>query len=908
MNMVDLLSVRQGHSLGSGVVECEASVQPRSAPAAVKFAVPVWGYEYVRQFLEVGLPTLLAPGNVPGVAKTLNSEFIILTSVDDEEFIREHAAFKRLQELCSADIRLIDHLITEENYSTTITLAYTELVRSTGPAMTDTCFFFLVADYIMADGSLMSALRHMQKGVSAVLVGNFQVSQEDAEPWLLDKLSSVNWSLAIPPRELMQWALSHLHPTTLANIVNIPFSHNSHTNRLFWRVDGTTILGRFYLMHMLCVRPELTDFIIGASCDYSFVPEMCPSRNIATITDSDDYLVIEMQPRNHEAAFLRPGPLRTPTLAKSLMEWTTAFHRHNAVYSLIFHGGELPEELAEIVAEADRFVGEVARIMRRKPLPHRGHPYWRGAMAAFNDATGRKLTLEEWRMVLGLPANAGWLTDWFLWRARYSLMGRAPHVFPWHPLWSDFRMVLKELDQFLNDKSRHLLLVSNGPTVFTMSLSDSGERVQRLRCAALLEGKAERFEPLVGRFDDCLLELSEGDMSHGDELIDRIVPLMKPNGRLIIWVVNRRAVSMAVGFGQGVSYHGSRFVRSGAAPTEINFIPASRLRWHAHRGMLQLRNFASGSRLIGISLMIICGPILLGMSLFGNLDALRRIKRTAPRGITSSLLMRLRVDGRKVSGANVYSRYEIKRKRHKKRRLEEIARASTVADSCREANETTRDPQYERCLDLKQAIGLTSLGLMTNQIWYDDPRRLSFLLARYKFVAKMLSGRRDVAEVGCGDAFGTRIVLQEVASVTVYDLDRIFIDDIRARMDERWPMQARVHDLVKGPLPQRYDGVFSLDVIEHIKREDEHAFLANLRGSLATAGVAIIGTSSMESQLYVSAANKEGYVSCKSGKELKILLERYFSQVLMFSMNDEVVHTGFHPMAHYLFAVCVNPK
>jgi hypothetical protein len=24
----------------------------------------------------------------------------------------------------------------------------------------------------------------------------------------------------------------------------------------------------------------------------------------------------------------------------------------------------------------------------------------------------------------------------------------------------------------------------------------------------------------------------------------------------------------------------------------------------------------------------------------------------------------------------------------------------------------------------------------------------------------------------------------------------------------------------------------------------------------------------------------------------------------VFSMNDEVVHTGFYPMAHYLLAVC----
>ena len=43
---------------------------------------------YVRQFLECGLPTMLAPGNVPAVAAALPTEFIILTSADDEAFIR----------------------------------------------------------------------------------------------------------------------------------------------------------------------------------------------------------------------------------------------------------------------------------------------------------------------------------------------------------------------------------------------------------------------------------------------------------------------------------------------------------------------------------------------------------------------------------------------------------------------------------------------------------------------------------------------------------------------------------------------------------------------------------------------------------------------------------------------------
>ena len=30
---------------------------------------------------------------------------------------------------------------------------------------------------------------------------------------------------------------------------------------------------------------------------------------------------------------------------------------------------------------------------------------------------------------------------------------------------------------------------------------------------------------------------------------------------------------------------------------------------------------------------------------------------------------------------------------------------------------------------------------------------------------------------------------------------------------------------------------------------------------------------------------------------------QYFENVFMFSMNDEVLHTGFAPMGHYLFAL-----
>ncbi len=158
----------------------------------------------------------------------------------------------------------------------------------------------------------------------------------------------------------------------------------------------------------------------------------------------------------------------------------------------------------------------------------------------------------------------------------------------------------------------------------------------------------------------------------------------------------------------------------------------------------------------------------------------------------------------------------------------------------------TREPQYNRCIEIKESQGLTSLGLMTNQVWEDDPRRLTILLSRYKFVAKMLSGKKNVGELGCGDAFGTRIVMQEVPKVMAYDFDPAFIEDIKERRSKTWPVEVKYQDILEKPLPERHDGIYSLDVIEHIPPEEEHKYVGNLRSSLTDDGVLIVGTPSLE--------------------------------------------------------------
>src|SRR6202035_2543293 len=114
--------------------------------------------------------------------------------------------------------------------------------------------------------------------------------------------------------------------------------------------------------------------------------------------------------------------------------------------------------------------------------------------------------------------------------SKFALMGKPPHVLPWHPAWPDFQTVIRENDSFFTDPSQRMLLMSNEPNAFSVALADNGERTHRLRCRQFLKNPPERYERLHGKFDLCLLELSETDMEDGGELTDRLAPPLKSGG------------------------------------------------------------------------------------------------------------------------------------------------------------------------------------------------------------------------------------------------------------------------------------------------------------------------------------------------------------------------------------------
>ena len=633
----------------------------REGDLAVRLLLPVWGQRYLRRFFEFSLPTMIAPGNIPALAAALPCTFVFLTSAQDAELIAEHPGYRHLSAICRTEIVPVDDLITGDNHSTTITLAYERAMRATA-AITDTCFLFLISDYLVADGSFRHVLACIREGASGVLAGNFQVTEEEAAPAFHSTFGSGDVALTLAPRALAAWALRHIHPVTAANTVNFPLSHSLHSNRLFWRVDEDTLIGRFYLMHMIAIRPETPDFVIGASCDYSFIPELCPSGNVAVLTDSDDYLVVELQPRQHERAFLRAGPPDVATLAASLSEWTTARHRENARHTVLFHAAALPPALPSVAAEAARFIVEVDRRLSARPQPHRDHPYWLGAIAAHRLAVARRGEVAQ--LAPGADAEAspdgpiGYSLAALIAQLRILVFGRPPDVRAWHPRWPDYRGIIAALPGLLaqdgsagNDlgkPERTLAVIGHAPELLRPAVVRHTGNARFLQINRFLDLRRSRYSPLVGQFSGVLLFLDESELAAIGSIIDRVLPLLVPDGAVLLVAVNGRTERMQQSFATDFALHAAQLFGPRCRVENPCFVRAGWLRGAVLRALRRLDGVVRHYPLHAILLAPAVGALMLTAWMA---NVLTRSSRTLPEDtmISSvSLILRPARDGADV--------------------------------------------------------------------------------------------------------------------------------------------------------------------------------------------------------------------------------------------------------------------
>jgi 2-polyprenyl-3-methyl-5-hydroxy-6-metoxy-1,4-benzoquinol methylase len=184
---------------------------------------------------------------------------------------------------------------------------------------------------------------------------------------------------------------------------------------------------------------------------------------------------------------------------------------------------------------------------------------------------------------------------------------------------------------------------------------------------------------------------------------------------------------------------------------------------------------------------------------------------------------------------------------------------------------------------------------------YNDPKRIAFVLSRYKFAAKMACKNKHILELGCSEGIGAPILAEFADSYTGVDLDGPAIQSAKGNLSGN--KFHFIHDDFLGKHFGTFDCVISLDVIEHIHRKYETLFLDTIKSNLGENGICIVGTPNVTSEQYASEMSRAGHVNLYDAQKLVDAMGTLFHNVFLFGMNDEVVHTGFSPMAHYLLAV-----
>ena len=196
-------------------------------------------------------------------------------------------------------------------------------------------------------------------------------------------------------------------------------------------------------------------------------------------------------------------------------------------------------------------------------------------------------------------------------------------------------------------------------------------------------------------------------------------------------------------------------------------------------------------------------------------------------------------------------------------------------------------------------------GKMGDQKWMiENPLMTTIKFSRFKFASKLISQNDTLLDIGCGQGLSSIFFSDYCKFVYGVDLLSDFLNHDRENIKF---IKKSIFNIHKKNFNRKINIITLIDFIEHFKKSDGALILSKCSKLLEKkGGTLIIGTPSVYSSKYRSKRSKKQHIHEYDGMELKNLCSQYFNRTFLFSMNDELVHTGFYKLAWFNFVICVK--
>jgi tetratricopeptide (TPR) repeat protein len=305
---------------------------------ALHFITAVWGAGHTAVFLDIGLPSLLAPGNFPGMADLANARFHLFTKKSDFARIEASPAYRKLR-----DIMMIELDFIEEEFEVATHTMMSECHRAGLKRACERGAYaaFMTPECVWSDHSIANLERIAATGVAVVYMPGLRLIKESAGAALSENwLSADRSTMTIPARDLVRIGFDHLHPIT-ADLFYREHGRMLMPANLLWTVAGQGVLAHCFHLHPILIEPNAAniDFQSTIDEDLGLVSDPAGLRDYI-VTDSDEAFAYELSPLSHnvQTDFRKGSPAEVAAWAEVS---ANARHRLLVHHALRLHYAEI---------------------------------------------------------------------------------------------------------------------------------------------------------------------------------------------------------------------------------------------------------------------------------------------------------------------------------------------------------------------------------------------------------------------------------------------------------------------------------------------------------------------------------------------------------------------------------------
>ena len=211
----------------------------------------VWGDWHLRMLCDVNLPTLLADGNLPALARNCRITYLLFTQRADLQRLNSSPQIQALRKVLDVRIEILD----QAELSNPIAAHHKVWSIAERQARREHQFILLMPpDVAWANNAFKNVGARLSEGRKAIFMTYVRVVTDSFVPELLKRRNPSSAALSVAPQDMVRLSLQNLHPLMAAYLRStdhFPY----HPEMMLWTVPGEGILARVLAREMFLFDP-----------------------------------------------------------------------------------------------------------------------------------------------------------------------------------------------------------------------------------------------------------------------------------------------------------------------------------------------------------------------------------------------------------------------------------------------------------------------------------------------------------------------------------------------------------------------------------------------------------------------------------------------------------------------------